>query len=396
MDIQFLDSGWDRVLNTALPGACSHLQVICPFIKSETIEKLLKSHRPSHVQVITRFNLRDFAAGVSDPASLRLLLEHGAQVRGVKGLHAKIYIFGDNRVIVTSANLTQTALLRNHEFGFVAENANVVAECRAYFEKLWAKAGLDLDPHRISEWEDRVARSKNGVQSQFASPELGDEGTDVGWTAPSIVLPAWVAEAPQAFVKFFGQGHNRAERDKLVINEVRGSGSHWACTYPKGRRPRNVHDGAVMFMGCLARGPNDIMVYGRAIASQHRPDRDDATPADIQVRGWKAKWPHYIRVHNAEFVAGTLANGVSLNDLMKSLDYDAFASTQRNADKIGGIDNTDPRKAYLRHASVELSKDGFAWMAERLELAFSQHGKLSNDELAPLDWPGMPKQPTIG
>jgi len=38
----------------------------------------------------------------------------------------KLYVFGDSKVIVTSANLTEVALRRNHEFGFVAEEAMIV------------------------------------------------------------------------------------------------------------------------------------------------------------------------------------------------------------------------------------------------------------------------------
>jgi hypothetical protein len=39
---------------------------------------------------------------------------------------------------------------------------------------------------------------------------------------------------------------------------------------------------------------------------------------------------NYIRVHHAEFVAGTIGNGVSLNELMDELGQ-SFMATQRNA-----------------------------------------------------------------
>jgi hypothetical protein len=65
-------------------------------------------------------------------------------------------------------------------------------------------------------------------------------------------------------VKFFGRGDNRADRSMQILEEVRRSGSHWACTYPKGKRPRMVRDGATMFMGRLVKDPNDILIFGRA------------------------------------------------------------------------------------------------------------------------------------
>ena len=40
--------------------------------------------------------------------------------------------------------------------------------------------------------------------------------------------------------------------------------------------------------------------------------RDDATEEDIKRRDWRERWSRYIRVHNAEFVAGTMAEGISL------------------------------------------------------------------------------------
>lgn len=72
--------------------------------------------RPNEIQVITRFNLNDFAEGVSDIAALQRVLGVGGRVRGVKNLHSKLYLSGNTRAIVTSANLTAAALDRNAEF----------------------------------------------------------------------------------------------------------------------------------------------------------------------------------------------------------------------------------------------------------------------------------------
>ena len=67
----------------------------------------------------------------------------------------------------------------------------------------------------------------------------------------------------------------------------------------------------------------------------YREERDDATQADIDRRPWRARWSRYIRVHHAEFVDGTMDNGVSLGELMSALGADSFASTQRNATRGG-------------------------------------------------------------
>ena len=123
---------------------------------------------------------------------------------------------------------------------------------------------------------------------------------------------------------------------------------------------------------------------------RHQPGRDDATSADIALRSWKEKWSRYIRVHHAEFVAGTMANGVFLNELMGTLGADSFAPTQRNAAR--GHGNTNPRRAYLQQAAVELSAEGLSWLGEQLQAAFDTHGKVPQDALDQQDWPTLPNR----
>jgi hypothetical protein len=294
--------------------------------------------------------------------------------------------FGTNRAIVTSANLTETALLRNHEFGFVSTESNTIKACETYFDQLWARAGKDLSQHQVDEWEKEVSSALIHGAFVGVSRQLGDKGVSLDFLPDPILVPTRIVDAEQAFVKFFGKSNNRANRSLSVLDEVRRSGCHWACTYPVGKRPRAVRDGAVMFMGRLVDNPSDIMIYGRALAMQHLPGRDDASPADLELREWKEDFPHYIRVHHAEFMDGTLRNAISLSNLMDNFGFSSFAPTQRNAEANIGR-NVNPRRAYLRQPAVELTLSAATWLNEKLELAYAINGKLSPSVLSQLDWP---------
>ena len=153
--IRLVDAGWARELSEAIRVDSSEVRIVCPFIKKGALDCLL-SHRPDYIQVITRFNLADFAEGVSDIEALRLLLEAGAGIRGIRNLHAKLYVFGTSRAIITSANLTKAALTRNQEFGMVADDAAVIGACRDYFDGLWRHAGADLSHDMLDSWEETV------------------------------------------------------------------------------------------------------------------------------------------------------------------------------------------------------------------------------------------------
>jgi hypothetical protein len=341
---------------------------------------------------LTRFHLGDFYEGVSDTEALRQFLESGAQIRGVKNLHAKLYLFGRKQVVVTSANLTDRALHLNHEFGFVSDEPMIIIRCHEYFDRLWKLAQPDLTAAKLAGWDKELTSARTGQAPPPKGRRWPDHGANCGFGADSsaTVVPPVFAEAPKAFVKFFGESDNRMDHGNTVIDQIERSGCHWACTYPSGKRPRQVEDGAIMFMGRLVRAPTDTIIFGRAVGLKHRDERDDAAPPDIERRPWKEKWPHYVRVHHPEFVAGTLANGVSLSELMTSLGSNAFESTKRNAAKGSG--NTDPRKAFMQQAAVELSPEGFAWLNAKLEDAFARFGKVPAAELSQLDLPSL----TIG
>ena len=385
---ELIDRNWGAVLDQAVVADHSELRIICPFIKRGTAERLLRAGRPHTIQVLTRFNLGDFCDGVSDLSALRLLLENGAQVKGVRNLHAKLYLFGLTRAIVTSANLTDAAMRRNHEFGFVAGDAIIIQRCREYFDGLWPRAGSLLTVEQLAAWESQIETSRARGAGPAIRSGLGDQGTDVGLDTPAPDSAPFAALTGQAFVKFFGLGHSRQDRNITVIEEIESSGSHWACPYPDGRRPRQVEDGDIMFVASLVGDPNDSLIYGRAIALRHQPGRDDATEKDIEERDWKRKWPHYVRVHSAEFVAGPLTNGISLSRLMEELGSDAFATTQRNA--AAGEGNTNPRQSLKRRPAVKLSTQGYAWLQREFETALSRHGRLPEADLAQLDWPDLP------
>ena len=93
---RLVDSGWAAELIDGVREGPDELRIVCPFIKERALDRLLELG-PKNIRVITRFNLADFADGVSDIAALRKLLRAGAAVRGIRNLHAKLYLFGDRR-----------------------------------------------------------------------------------------------------------------------------------------------------------------------------------------------------------------------------------------------------------------------------------------------------------
>ena len=388
MTFRLVDKDWDKEFMDALRRDSGTLRMICPFIKARVLARIL-TPRPESLWVITRFNLADFAKGVSDTDALELLLDAGGTIRGIRGLHAKLYVFGSSRAIITSANLTGAGLSANHEFGVVTEDSAAIGRCHAYFDSLWQGAGSDLQRSQLDGWKQRLSSHLALGAPPSASDDLEDHGAVSGFDpSPFTAHSPIFADPPQAFVKFLGESKNRVSLNCPTIEEVDRAGCHWALAYSaKTRHLTSVETGAVMFVSRLVKGP-DIRIFGRAVALKHEAARDCATDADITRRPWKARWPRYIRVHNAEFVAGTMQNGISLSELMDALGSDSFESSQSNAAKREG--NTNPRHSYMRQPHVKLSNEGFEWLNARLQSAFDAHGRLPDHDLGELDWPQVP------
>ena len=265
----------------------------------------------------------------------------------------------------------------------VCDDVEVLEECQRYFDNLWHRAGPDLNYCQAETWNQTITENHLTGGRPIKNGSLEDFGVDTGLvdTQQHIQRPNF-SDASQVFVKLLGMTDSRVPMSSPILEELSNGGCHRAVAYPRNKRPRSVEDGDVIFMGRLAEGP-DIRIFGRAVGMKYKPGRDDATEEDPQNR-----YPHYIRVHHGQFIAGAMGNGISLNELMKTLEEDSFASTQRNAAKNKG--NTNPRLSLRQQAAVRLSDDGFRWLTEHLETAFEEKGMITQAELDSLDWPPAP------
>lgn len=180
----------------------------------------------------------------------------------------------------------------------------------------------------------------------------------------------------QWFVKFTGTAESRASRS-WAIREAAEHYRH-ACFYSK--RPTGVKDGAVMFLARLVEEPDDIVIFGRAIAQAHVPGRDETTAAEILEKDWKRHWRFKVRLRDVAFMDGTLSLGVSLGALMDELGAGAFRSTSENAARGDG--NTEPRRAYRRQPHVALTPRAAAWVGERLDERMQRYGRLTEADFA--------------
>lgn len=384
MDFKFIDKDWAKIFKDISLRNTKEFKFVTPFIQLETVKEILNK-RTINLNLITRFNLSDFYDGVSSLEALEYILDKGGQIKGIKNLHSKLYIFDSKEAILSSANLTQAALFRNFEFGMLTSNIDAISSIETYYDNLWHKIPTILEKNQINKWRKEINSILKKGKDSYKKNILKDYGFNMDKKShdqePKIIVK--LTDSNQYFIKFFGEGNSRADITMSIYEEVKRSGCHWACTYPTNKKPKSVHDGAIIFIGRLVSNPNDIMIYGYAIGNKYKEKRDDASVEEIKIRPWKKKWSRYIRVHDAKFINGELKDGISMNILMTKYGSTSFVSTLRN--KLSGKGNIDPRKAYSQQASVQLTQHSAYWLINELENKLKYLGKISDFELSELE-----------
>lgn len=134
------------------------------FTESDVVDELLA--RGCHLRIVVRLGFP------TSPVALQKLLNHDnveARFFTSNSFHPKLYIFGDKKILLGSANLTQSAILSNQEVmvGLDAEDHRF-AELQELFADYWNEAKV-LKNSDIKEYSDiyRKFSHVNGTLSEM-------------------------------------------------------------------------------------------------------------------------------------------------------------------------------------------------------------------------------------
>lgn len=156
------------------------LWIVSPYIGSWRAVRRILGEAWERVDVRL---LTDKDSGILARDTLERFAVH-RPVRSLTGVHAKLYV-ADDSVLLTSANLTETAFTRRYEAGLVLTGAHA-QELVAFYESLW-NDGQDVELDSIT----------------FTKPHSGnvDESSNRGGLTKLYELPA----APSASAKGAGE-----------------------------------------------------------------------------------------------------------------------------------------------------------------------------------------------
>ena len=181
--IKFLNGSWRNDLASVASIAEQSVLIAAPFIKYQEAAWLCERFRPGiSVTTLTNINLEAISSSVLDVAALRCILEVSplARLIALPTLHAKVFVADDKVAIVTSGNLTRSALDHNIEYGILLRQTDLVKTIHDDMIS-FARLGSAVSTSTIGqieplEHELREARSK---LDDKASPQARRKLTDL-------------------------------------------------------------------------------------------------------------------------------------------------------------------------------------------------------------------------
>lgn len=117
------------------------IKIICPYLTEKGVNWILKNKKTDqNVEIITELTKKAFVYGSQSLSALERLYSSECQLWYLsKNLHAKIFIFDNKKVLISSANMTQGGLFDNFEVGVLLEpsfiNPNACSQAE-FFQRI--------------------------------------------------------------------------------------------------------------------------------------------------------------------------------------------------------------------------------------------------------------------
>lgn len=166
-----------------------------PFIKRDETSKLLKEKQSDvDLVVFTNAYIPHYISQSSDISAVEDMINSGATVYSYDNLHAKVYMFDDEKAIITSGNLTHNGLNRNFEYGVLFDDRNLLAKIESDFRDAASKRSVcrKITDFEIGKMKKIIDRNKTARVYIDSSGDSLFEMADMRETIDLIMeKPGW-------------------------------------------------------------------------------------------------------------------------------------------------------------------------------------------------------------
>ena len=173
-----IKSPWGATFDRFVGSIQESAIIAAPYITRQPVERFankLRSRRKSvRVDLLTNLNADSLIDGSLDIGALAWLCEQipGTTVRHLRYLHAKAYVADDHTAIVTSSNLTNGGLFRNHELGVAITDPIGVRDIAEHLRE-YGNLGVLVPADALTEF-DAMTQQAQSSKAPVASSTSND------------------------------------------------------------------------------------------------------------------------------------------------------------------------------------------------------------------------------
>ncbi|MBR5579407.1 MAG: phosphatidylserine/phosphatidylglycerophosphate/cardiolipin synthase family protein, partial [Lachnospiraceae bacterium] len=356
----------------------SSIQIVSPFLSVKTAEMLCKICKKRNINctLVTRIYIKDLIDGVNSLKALKLLLEAGVEIYAIKGLHAKLYMFDEEYVIIGSANFTLAGLEKNFELSILTDDLSVKEKAQFVIDDLIAHCKENegfVTKELIEQIEETYIEADKTFQKDSTTISykmfganrkiVGTKVKDVNWEKKEIekvdVDPIHDLFADnsskrtdfkhQVWAKFEGNGDDRIPGDEIPsIAEVTIDGKpKYIVNFTT--RPSGINTGDKLFLFSYTTDNNGkpaIRIVGRGKAVNNY-NKNRVEPEWTKEYPWMKKYQRYCEITDLELLNLPRKDCISLEQVHDVLGNRTYVTTL-DKDELTNLSLVRCRKSHLR------------------------------------------------
>jgi hypothetical protein len=392
MPIELITENHGEEIKEILSLTKDTIKIISPFMARITCEELARNISRNNIkcQIITRFYREDFIQNVSDLDGLLRLLEAGAEIRALVGLHAKLYIFDNIYSIITSANYTYKGFYTNFELGIkLEEEIEILLKCEEYFNNLWNQ----IEEYNLRN-NNKAIITKELIENERKIINIGSASrTSSTVNSNNVKQGAELDINPSQDIDLIEIALNRSLYNQVNRNDFAGwlkftSGAKSRHdpeqeflvgdnTFTKNktffpRPPRGIKADKKLFLASVSYDIDNIatpIIMGRCDTFGYN-ENNVIKNKFSEWMDWMIEYPYYIICKNLEIIKGPVKNGISLLDVYRKLHGDIYPS------QIGSdITFENIRKFHYQKDKIKITNKAVDYLNKELDKKFIQFGK---------------------
>jgi hypothetical protein len=390
MAIELITENHGLEIKDILNTVENRILIVSPFLGMKTCDELSNVIIKNKLlcKIITRFYREDFIQNASSLDGLSFLLDAGAEIMGLIGLHTKLYIFDDQYSIITSANYTYGGLYSNVELGIKFENEiDINIKCEEYFNDLWngiigfnaKNSNRAIVTKDIINEEKRIVNiaisnrtksttnfneTKQGaILEKITSSDIFEKAL-VKYSQPDIknIIGGWL--------KFSADAKHRHDPN-VGYFEIFNEFTKTRTFFPT--RPIGIKSDDRIFLSLVSFDNDNVptpIIMGRAFSNGF----NEINIVKNKINGWEdwmIDYPYFVELNRVEVINGPAKNGISLLEMYRKLKGNFYPSTF-------GIDYSFEkiRTHHYQKDKIRITKYAEEYLNNELDKKFLEHGKI--------------------